>query len=51
MNAIKLPFKIFPLKERVCSKEAVTKEIYEDPSAFIANKITKIKAVNTPRPI
>jgi hypothetical protein len=50
MNAIKFPLRIFPLKESVCSKDEVTKEMNEEPSAFIANKIIPIKSVNAPIP-
>ena len=51
MKAIKFPFKIVPLNESVCSKEDVTNEIKEDPSAFIANKIIQINNVNAPIPM
>jgi hypothetical protein len=50
MNAIKLPFRIFPLKDKVCSNDAVTKEMNDFPSAFMANKIISTNKVNAPIP-
>jgi hypothetical protein len=38
------------LNDSVCSKEAVTNEIKEEPSAFMANKIIPIKSVKAPIP-
>jgi hypothetical protein len=50
MKAIRLPFKMLPLNESVCSKEDVTKEINDEPSAFMANKMIPISSVKAPIP-
>jgi hypothetical protein len=50
INAIRFPFKILPLKDNVCSKDAVTKEINDFPSAFMANNISNTRSVNAPIP-
>jgi hypothetical protein len=51
INAIKLPLRICPLKDSVCSKDAVTKEIYILPSAFMANKIMAMSKVSAAMPM
>ena len=50
MKAIKLPFKTAPLKVRVCSKEEVTNEIIDRPSAFIAKMMIPTSKVKAPIP-
>jgi hypothetical protein len=39
------------LKDSVCSKDAVTKEIYILPSAFMANKIMAMSKVSAAMPM
>jgi hypothetical protein len=50
MNAIRYPFKICPLKVKVCSKEAVTKEMMDFPSAFMAKMMMPMSKVRAPTP-
>ena len=45
INATKLPLSTLPSKRRVCSKDAVTNEIIDMPSAINANKIMPTKPV------
>ena len=50
MKAIRSPLRILPSKVKVCSKEAVIKEIYALPSTFKANRMTPTANIGTSGP-
>jgi hypothetical protein len=50
MKAIRLPFKTSPLNVKVSSKEEVTNEMIDLPSAFIAKMMIPTSKVKAPIP-